>query len=121
MRLTVVVLPAPFGPSSATTSPGSIVRVTPRSASTSPYRLRTSVSWTTGLAMPAGSARSRAVAAKRPQGRPLERDGDGNGGGERRADSRALEETGQGQEERCEGEEPEQQSAEHVGGRPWSL
>ena len=36
MMLIEVVLPAPLGPSMATTSPGSIFRLTSRSACTSP-------------------------------------------------------------------------------------
>src|SRR5512132_3914727 len=39
---TVVVLPAPFGPSRAKTSPASTVRSIPATASTSPYDLRSS-------------------------------------------------------------------------------
>src|SRR5450755_4305689 len=36
---TIVVLPAPFGPSSAKTSPSAISKLTPRTASTGPYDL----------------------------------------------------------------------------------
>ncbi len=46
-RSTVVVLPAPFGPRRATTSPGRIVRSTPSTATTAPKRLRRPLSWMT--------------------------------------------------------------------------
>src|SRR5919206_3569445 len=42
---TVVVLPAPLGPSSPKTSPSSISKLIPRSASSLPYRLRRSSTW----------------------------------------------------------------------------
>ena len=51
-RLIAVVFPAPFGPSTATTSPASIRRSIPRSASTSAYDLRTLTISTTGVAAP---------------------------------------------------------------------
>src|SRR5699024_8412249 len=47
----VVVFPAPFGPSSATTSPCSRVKVSPSSTSLSPYRIRRSVTSMTAIAL----------------------------------------------------------------------
>src|SRR5262245_28553001 len=52
MRLIEVVLPAPFGPRRATSSPAPIVRSTPFSASTAPNRLRAPASSTTGVTAP---------------------------------------------------------------------
>src|SRR6266567_6734369 len=49
----VVVLPAPFGPSSAITSPRCAVKLTPSSTSTLPYRMRRSP---TSIAMSPGDA-----------------------------------------------------------------
>src|SRR5207253_644935 len=58
-----VVLPAPFGPRSAKTSPDSIWRSTPRTASSEPYDLRSPV---TSIATVIGrEAYRRARAARR--------------------------------------------------------
>src|SRR5690606_5751520 len=46
--LMVVVLPAPLAPTNPNISPGRTVRLTPRSASFSPYRLRSSRTSSTG-------------------------------------------------------------------------
>src|SRR6267143_6358218 len=46
---TVVVFPAPFGPSMPKTSPGSTKKLIPRTASISPYRFRRSATCTIGV------------------------------------------------------------------------
>src|SRR5687768_6512964 len=57
---TVVVLPAPFGPSKPKISPGATSKLTPSTAWTDPYALRTSP---TRMTAPAASGRgARAVA-----------------------------------------------------------
>ena len=55
---TIVVLPAPFGPSSANTSPSAISKLTPRTASSEPYDLCRSTTST---------ARHACIVARAPQ------------------------------------------------------
>src|SRR5215469_15410827 len=61
MMLIAVVLPAPLGPSRATTSPAAIDRLTSSSARTGPYRLETCSKVTTS----AGTGQSVAVRSQR--------------------------------------------------------
>ncbi len=58
----VVDLPAPFGPSRATTSPGSMVRLTPSTAWMRPNDFFRSVSWMAGVFTFSASGRARARA-----------------------------------------------------------
>src|SRR5258706_14366521 len=51
-RLIEVVLPAPFGPSIATTSPSSMSMLTPFKASTLPYFFVASMSWAAAVTPP---------------------------------------------------------------------
>jgi hypothetical protein len=51
---TIVVLPAPLGPSRPKTSPLSTLKSTPRTASTAPYALRSPLTVIAGTSTPIG-------------------------------------------------------------------
>src|SRR5262245_17871354 len=68
IKRSVVVLPEPDGPSRVKNSPGAMSRSTPSTATTSPYALRTSTSWTSGVScapVSAGVVSGSACVAKR--------------------------------------------------------